>query len=45
MAVTGMKLKTARTTIGRNAVTARWTGSATHHHAIHTSRPRLARTG
>ena len=45
MAVTGMKLKMASTTMGRNAVTARCTGSATHHHAIQISRPRLARTG
>ena len=35
----------AGTTSGRNAVTARWTGSAIHHHAIHTSNPMLARTG
>ena len=42
---TGRKLKMARTTSGRNPVTARLTGSKIHHHAIQTSSPRLPRTG
>ena len=42
---TGRKLKIARTTSGRNPVTARFTGSKIHHHDIHTRRPRLPRTG
>ena len=41
---TGRKLKIASTTSGRNPVTARFTGSAIHHHAIQTSSPRLPRT-
>ena len=45
MAATGRKLKSARTTSGRNPVTARLTGSNIHHQDIHKSRPRLARTG
>ena len=42
---TGRKLKTASTARGRKPVTARLTGSKIHHHAIHTRRPRLPRTG
>src|SRR5712671_4022644 len=34
----------ATTTTGRKPVTARCTGVASHHHDIHTSSPRLART-